>query len=113
MLERLLAMQNKAPTTRPMATIGEAPMASAQELVAGTPNTVSFMKSVKSIYEQLEGMGPMLQDPKQSSIRIVLNPERMVINESQTPNPNGGEIVKDAGHMEPPDISAAMNELSR
>jgi putative ABC transport system ATP-binding protein len=24
-----------------------------------------------------------------------------------------GEIVKDAGHMEPPDISAAMNELSR
>ena len=24
-----------------------------------------------------------------------------------------GEIVKDAGHMEPADISAAMNELSR
>jgi arsenite/tail-anchored protein-transporting ATPase len=41
------------------------------------------MKAVKSIYEELEGMGPMLQDPKQSSIRIVLNPERMVINESQ------------------------------
>ena len=28
-------------------------------------------------------MGPLLQDPKQTSIRIVLNPERMVINESQ------------------------------
>lgn len=41
------------------------------------------MKAVKGIYEELEGMGPMLQDPKQSSIRIVLNPERMVINESQ------------------------------
>jgi arsenite-transporting ATPase len=41
------------------------------------------MKAVKQIYEELEGMGPMLQDPKQSSIRIVLNPERMVINESQ------------------------------
>jgi len=41
------------------------------------------MKAVKSIYEELEGMGPMLQDAKQSSIRIVLNPERMVINESQ------------------------------
>jgi len=41
------------------------------------------MKAVKAIYEELEGMGPMLQDPKQSSIRIVLNPERMVINESQ------------------------------
>jgi len=31
----------------------------------------------------MEGMGPLLQDPKRSSIRIVLNPERMVINESQ------------------------------
>jgi arsenite-transporting ATPase len=28
-------------------------------------------------------MGPLLQDPRQSSIRVVLNPERMVINESQ------------------------------
>ena len=41
------------------------------------------MKAVKSIYEQLEGISPLLQDPKQSSIRIVLNPERMVINEAQ------------------------------
>jgi len=39
--------------------------------------------AVKRIYEQMEGMGPLLQDPKRSSIRIVLNPERMVINESQ------------------------------
>jgi arsenite-transporting ATPase len=28
-------------------------------------------------------MAPLLKDPKRSSIRIVLNPERMVINESQ------------------------------
>lgn len=39
--------------------------------------------SVQSIYQQMEGVGPLLQDPKHSSIRIVLNPERMVINESQ------------------------------
>jgi arsenite-transporting ATPase len=39
--------------------------------------------SVKRIYEEMEGMGPLLQDPKHASIRIVLNPERMVINESQ------------------------------
>jgi len=39
--------------------------------------------AVKRIYEQMEGMAPLLQDPKRSSIRIVLNPERMVINESQ------------------------------
>lgn len=39
--------------------------------------------AVKLLYDQLEGMGPLLQDPRRSSIRIVLNPERMVINESQ------------------------------
>ena len=39
--------------------------------------------AVKKLYAQMEGMGPLLQDPRQSSIRIVLNPERMVINESQ------------------------------
>ena len=39
--------------------------------------------AIKALYQQMEGMGPLLQDPKQSSIRIVLNPEKMVINESQ------------------------------
>jgi arsenite-transporting ATPase len=36
-----------------------------------------------ALHQQMEGMGPLLQDPRRSSIRIVLNPERMVINESQ------------------------------
>ena len=39
--------------------------------------------AVKALYEQMEGMGPLLQDPRWSSIRIVLNPEKMVIAESQ------------------------------
>jgi len=39
--------------------------------------------AVKTLFEELEGMAPLLKDPKRSSIRIVLNPERMVINESQ------------------------------
>jgi arsenite-transporting ATPase len=39
--------------------------------------------AIKSLYNQLEGMGPLFQDPRTSSIRIVLNPEKMVINESQ------------------------------
>ena len=39
--------------------------------------------AVKALYEQMEGMGPLLQDPRRSSIRIVLNPEKMVIAESQ------------------------------
>jgi arsenite/tail-anchored protein-transporting ATPase len=43
----------------------------------------AVMNAVKAIYDQLEGMAPLLQDPERSSIRIVFNPERMVINESQ------------------------------
>ncbi len=43
------------------------------------------LEAAVAMYQQLEGMGPLLQDPKQSSIRIVLNPERMVVNESQRP----------------------------
>ena len=39
--------------------------------------------AMKDLYEQMCRMGPMLQDEKRSSIRIVLNPEKMVINESQ------------------------------
>jgi arsenite-transporting ATPase len=39
--------------------------------------------AVKALYQEMEGMGPLLQDPKKSSIRIVLNPEKMVIAESQ------------------------------
>jgi len=39
--------------------------------------------AIKELYGQMERMGPILQDPKRSSIRIVLNPEKMVINESQ------------------------------
>ena len=39
--------------------------------------------AVQSLYRQMEGLGPLLQDPRRSSIRIVLNPERMVINESR------------------------------
>jgi arsenite/tail-anchored protein-transporting ATPase len=42
-----------------------------------------MLVAVQRILRQLEGMGSLLQDPKQASIRIVLNPERMVINESQ------------------------------
>jgi arsenite-transporting ATPase len=39
--------------------------------------------AVQALYRQMDGMGPLLQDPRRSSIRIVLNPERMVIKESQ------------------------------
>jgi arsenite-transporting ATPase len=45
--------------------------------------TDDVFSAVKALYQQMEGMGPLLQDPRTSSVRIVLNPERMVINESQ------------------------------
>lgn len=39
--------------------------------------------AVRALYDQMEGMGPLLRNPHTSSIRLVLNPERMVIKESQ------------------------------
>jgi arsenite-transporting ATPase len=39
--------------------------------------------AVKTLYQQMEGMAPLLQDPRRTSIRIVLNPEKMVVNESE------------------------------
>jgi arsenite-transporting ATPase len=45
--------------------------------------TDAVFGAVKELYGQMQSMGPILQDPKRSSIRIVLNPEKMVINESQ------------------------------
>lgn len=39
--------------------------------------------AVQGLYRQLEGMGGLLRDAKRTSIRLVLNPERMVVRESQ------------------------------
>ena len=47
------------------------------------PVATTCFGAVKALFDELEGMAPLLQDPLRSSIRIVLNPERMVINESQ------------------------------
>ncbi len=39
--------------------------------------------AVQALYREMEGMAPLLRDPRTASIRLVLNPERMVIKESQ------------------------------
>jgi arsenite-transporting ATPase len=39
--------------------------------------------AVKALYGELQGVGGLLRDPKRTSIRLVLNPERMVVRESQ------------------------------
>ena len=69
------------PIQRTVAALGAAGGA-AHDRHADPRATTSSAPSRRST-QQMEGMGPLLQDPKQSSIRIVLNPERMVINESQ------------------------------
>jgi arsenite-transporting ATPase len=45
--------------------------------------TDNVFAAVQSLYRQMEGMGPLLTNAAHSSIRLVLNPERMVIKESQ------------------------------
>ena len=39
--------------------------------------------SIQGLYEQLEDMRTLLLDPKHSSVRLVLNPEKMVTKETQ------------------------------
>ncbi len=39
--------------------------------------------AVQQLYGQMQGMGALLQDARHASIRLVLNPERMVVRESQ------------------------------
>lgn len=43
----------------------------------------SFMDSLEGLYRRFLRVREILQDPKRSSIRLVLNPERMVISETQ------------------------------
>lgn len=45
--------------------------------------TDDVFAAIKALYERLRGVAPLLQDPRRSSIRLVLNPERMVIEESR------------------------------
>jgi len=39
--------------------------------------------SLEELYQKIDGMKEILTDPKQSSVRVVFNPEKMVIRESQ------------------------------
>jgi len=43
----------------------------------------SYFKAVENFYTKLEGVDKILFDPDISSVRIVLNPERMVLEESK------------------------------
>lgn len=43
----------------------------------------SYFEAIKKLFEQLEGVEEMLHDPKVTTVRLVCNPEKMVIRETQ------------------------------
>lgn len=43
----------------------------------------NYFASIKSLYERMEGIEEVLSDPKVTSVRLVTNPEKMVVKETQ------------------------------
>ncbi len=45
--------------------------------------TDSYFANIQVLFGRLEGIGELLEDPKTTSVRLVTNPERMVLRETQ------------------------------
>jgi arsenite-transporting ATPase len=45
--------------------------------------TDSYFANVKDLFDRLEGIGELLEDPRATSVRLVTNPEKMVLRETQ------------------------------
>src|SRR5271157_1498557 len=45
--------------------------------------TDSYFANVQDLFGRLDGIGELLEDPKITSVRLVTNPERMVLRETQ------------------------------
>jgi arsenite/tail-anchored protein-transporting ATPase len=45
--------------------------------------TDSYLGNIKDLFGRLEGIGELLEDAKITSVRLVTNPERMVLRETQ------------------------------
>jgi arsenite/tail-anchored protein-transporting ATPase len=45
--------------------------------------TDSYFANIKDLFGKLDGIGEILEDPKLTSVRLVTNPERMVLRETQ------------------------------
>jgi arsenite-transporting ATPase len=43
----------------------------------------SYFANIQGLFQRLEGIGDLLEDPKTTSVRLVTNPERMVLRETQ------------------------------
>src|SRR5437764_1351186 len=45
--------------------------------------TDSYFANIQELFGKLDGIGDLLEDPKITSVRLVTNPERMVLRETQ------------------------------
>src|SRR6202162_4654928 len=45
--------------------------------------TDNYFANIKDLFGRLDGIGELLEDPKVTSVRLVTNPERMVLRETQ------------------------------
>src|SRR5437763_1837355 len=45
--------------------------------------TDSYFANIQDLFGRLDGIGELLEDPKTTSVRLVTNPERMVLRETQ------------------------------
>jgi arsenite-transporting ATPase len=45
--------------------------------------TDSYFVNIRDLFEKLEGVDDILEDPKSTSVRLVTNPEKMVMRETQ------------------------------
>jgi arsenite-transporting ATPase len=85
-MERLFPLQRKATdVARPfMKAINRFPITQDMKAVAGIPfPDKQLFNSVENFFQRLENLQKILSDPEKSSIRLVLNPEKMVIKEVQ------------------------------
>src|SRR3954468_9460500 len=57
------------------------PIASRVSPVELPPDT--YFGNIKDLFNRLDGIGELLEDPKITSVRLVTNPERMVLRETQ------------------------------
>ena len=45
--------------------------------------TDNYFANIRALFEKLEGVDEVMQDPKTTSVRLVTNPEKMVLRETQ------------------------------
>jgi arsenite/tail-anchored protein-transporting ATPase len=45
--------------------------------------TDSYFANIRDLFEKLEGVGDLMEDPYTTSVRLVTNPEKMVLRETQ------------------------------